>query len=77
MSRIFLRIEHVTADTPGLDRRSLEAALRAETARHIAPGVPEAFGQGGFRPVARAQLPSGNAPLARRVAAATLKILGK
>lgn len=77
MTRICLRIDHVTADTPGLERRALEDALRAEIARHTASGSPQAFGQGRYRPVARAQLPSGNAPLAGRVAEATLKVLGK
>ncbi|MEX0365908.1 MAG: hypothetical protein AB3N22_07550 [Ruegeria sp.] len=76
MTRIRLRIDHVTSDGPVPSQAELEAALHRELSRHVASGGVQALGQSSQRPTVQADLPRGGS-MARRIAAATVGTVKK
>ena len=71
--KIRLHIGEIVSDTPGLSRRDLTAALEAEISARIAAHGPQAFGPGGARAHAGAEVSPNKQDLPARVAAATVK----
>ena len=75
--KITLRIDEITASTAGLDRASLETALRAELSAAIAAHGVGAIGTGSTRPLVEARLTQGTRPGAAEVAQAVVRSVVK
>lgn len=75
MTRIRLQIDQIVTDQPGLDRRAIEQALRAELARLIEQQGAGVLGPGRAQPVIRERLAASRDPAATQIATATLRAL--
>ncbi len=71
--RLTVRIDRITSDRSGLDRRALAEALREELGRALSSSGPDGFGPSSTRPTVRSSLAAGEGSLASRVASTVNK----